>query len=53
MLRSSALIALLLSARALVGADPSLPQYVPPNTRILIGVQVRAILDSDWGKAVL
>ncbi len=53
MLRSSALIALLLSARALVGADPSLPQYVPPNTRILIGVQFRAILDSDWGKAVL
>ena len=50
MLRSSALIALLFSARALVAADPSLTEYVPPDTRILMGVQVRAIVDSDWGK---
>ena len=53
MLRSSALIALLLLARALMAADPPLPEYVPPNTRILIGVQVRAIVDSEWGKAVI
>ncbi len=53
MLRSTALIALLLSARALVAADPSLTEYVPPDTKILVGVQVRAIVDSDWGKAVI
>lgn len=53
MLRSSALIALLFSARALVAADPSLTEYVPPDTKILIGVQVRAIVDSDWGKMVI
>jgi hypothetical protein len=52
-LRSTALIALLVSARALVAADPSLPEYVPPDTRILIGVQVRTIMDSNWGKAVI
>ncbi len=53
MLRSSALIALLFSARALVAADPSLLEYVPPDTKVLIGVQVRAIMDSDWGKTVV
>ena len=53
MLRSSALIALLFSARALMAIDPTLPQYVPPDTRMLIGVQVRTIADSDWGKAVI
>ena len=53
MLRSSALIALLFSARALMAIDPTLPQYVPPDTRMLIGVQVRAIVDSNWGKAVI
>ena len=53
MLRSSALIALLLAARALVAADSTLPEYVPPDTRFLIGVQVRAILDSDLGKAII
>ncbi|MGB7759973.1 MAG: hypothetical protein WBL61_09095 [Bryobacteraceae bacterium] len=53
MLRSTALIALLVSARALVAADPALPEYVPPDTRVLIGVQVRTIMDSDWGKAVI
>jgi hypothetical protein len=52
-LRSSALIALLFSARALMAIDPTLPQYVPPDTRMLIGVQVRSIVDSDWGKAVI
>jgi hypothetical protein len=52
-LRSSALIALLFSARALMAIDPTLPQYVPPDTRMLIGVQVRAIVDSNWGKAVI
>jgi len=52
-LRSSAMIALLLAARALVAADPTLPEYVPPDTRMLIGVQVRTIMDSDWGKAVI
>jgi hypothetical protein len=52
-LRSSALIALLLSARALVAADPSLTEYVPPDTKILIGVQVRAMVDSDWGKTLI
>lgn len=53
MLRSSALIALLFSARALMAIDPTLPQYVPPDTRMLIGVQVRTIVDSNWGKAVI
>ena len=53
MLRSCALIALLFSARALMAVDPTLPEYVPPDTRMLIGVQVRAIMDSDWGKAVI
>ena len=53
MLRSSALIALLLAARALVAADSTLPEYVPPDTRFLIGVQVRAILDSDLGKSII
>lgn len=53
MLRSSALIALLLAARALVAADATLPAYVPPDTRFLIGVQVRTIADSDWGKAFI
>jgi len=52
-LRSSTLIALLFSARALMAVDPTLPEYVPPDTRMLIGVQVRAIMDSDWGKAVI
>lgn len=53
MLRSTALAALLLSAQALLAADSSMPEYVPPNTKILIGVQVRAIVDSDWGKTVI
>ena len=53
MLRSSTLIALLFSARALMAVDPTLPEYVPPDTRMLIGVQVRAIVDSNWGKAVI
>jgi len=52
-LRSSALMALLLSVRALVAADASLAEYVPPDTKILIGIQVRSILDSEWGKALL
>jgi len=52
-LRSSVLISLLLTARALLAADPTLPEYVPPDTRMLIGVQVRTIMDSDWGKAVI
>jgi len=51
--RSSALIALLLSAQILVAADSSLPEYVPPNTKILIGIEVRGILDSDWGKQLV
>jgi len=49
-LRSSTLIALLFSARALMAVDPTLPEYVPPDTRMLIGVQVRAIMDSDWAR---
>lgn len=53
MLRSSALIALLLSVRALVAADPSVQEYLPPDARILIGVQVRTIMDSDLGKAAI
>jgi len=52
-LRSSALIALLLAARALPAADPTLPEYVPADTRFLIGVQVRTIIDSDWGRAFI
>jgi hypothetical protein len=36
-----------------MAADSSLAEYVPPDTRILIGVQVRAIVDSDWGKTVI
>lgn len=53
MLRSSALIALVLSARALLAADPSFAEYVPYDTKVLAGVEVRAIVDSDWGKAVV
>ena len=53
MLRSSALIVLLFSARALLAADPTLPEYVPADTRFLIGVQVRSILDSEVGKAIV
>ncbi len=53
MLRSSALIALLFSARVLLAADPTLPEYVPTDTRFLIGVQVRSILDSELGKAIV
>jgi hypothetical protein len=52
-LRSSALIVLLLSARVLLAADPPFAEYVPADTKVLIGVQVHAMLDSDWGKAVV
>ena len=53
MLRACALTAFLLASRALLAADPPLPDYVPPGTRILIGVEVRSILDSDLGKSVI
>ncbi len=53
MLRSSALVVLLLSARALMAADPPFAEYVPADTKILIGVQARTIIDSDWGKALI
>lgn len=53
MLRLSFPIALLLSAGALVAADPPFSEYVPADTRILVGVEVRTILTSDWGKALV
>lgn len=53
MLRTCALTALLLAARVLLAADPPLPEYVPPGTKVLIGVEVRSILDSDLGKSVI
>ncbi len=53
MLRSSALIAIFVSAGALVAADPQFAEYVPSDAKVLAGVQVRAIVDSDWGKAVI
>jgi len=52
-LRACALTAFLLGASALWAADPSLPDYVPPGTKVLIGVEVRSILDSDLGKSVI
>jgi len=52
-LRSSALIVLLLSARVLLAADPPFAEYVPADTKVLIGVQLHSVLDSDWGKAVV
>jgi hypothetical protein len=52
-LRSSALIVLLLSARVLLAADPPFAEYVPADTKVLIGVEVHAMLDSYWGKAVV
>jgi hypothetical protein len=52
-LRSSALMVLLLSARALAAADPPFAAFVPADTRFLAGIEVRAIVDSDWGKAAI
>jgi hypothetical protein len=53
LLRVSFPIALLLSAGALVAADPPFAEYVPADTKILIGVEVRTIMISDWGKALV
>ena len=53
MLRSSALIVLLLSARVLLAVDSPFAEYVPADTKVLLGVEVHAMLDSDWGKAVV
>lgn len=53
MLRSSALIVLLLSARILLAADPPFAEYVPADTKVLAGVQLHAMLDSYWGKAMV
>jgi len=52
-LRSSALIVLLFTARILAAADPPFAAYVPADTRVLTGIEVRAILDSEWGKSAI
>jgi len=52
-LRTCAPLALLLTARALLAAEPTLPEYVPPSTKILIGIEVRTIVDSEIGKSII
>jgi len=44
-------LTLLLAARALAG-DSGLPDFLPPGTKVMFGVQVRRILNSSLAQGV-
>lgn len=43
---------LLLAARVLPAADAALPDFLPPDTKVMIGVRLRAILGSQMFQSV-